>query len=298
MRRTRGFTLIELLVVIAIIALLASILVPTLVKAREIAKRTICLANLNGIGKAIVLDKSNNNDEFPYIFGGDPIQPTDWNVALQAVGPGKLAVDANAPNAYGMSSDNATKSSNPVETLNKLVYFNYVDWKVFRCPSVSGEVAQRIPSSSAYGFKVVSNGTIGIFVDYAIHPTRTYLKNAAHAAPAGFVNAAPLSDNLEGEFGFLCDQVTLGDPNVQYTSGKVKGLSDKSNHKTDGINVLYVSWSSRWMQSSSGEGVAPRIFVQNLDPNGSNDTGSGDPNTGWNVEVPKYRTDSVCVGAW
>lgn len=48
----RGFTLIELLAVIAIIAVLVGIILPTLGGARESARRTACLANLNQIGLA------------------------------------------------------------------------------------------------------------------------------------------------------------------------------------------------------------------------------------------------------
>lgn len=64
-RRSRGFTLIELLVVVAIIALLISILLPSLAKAREQARRTACASNLGSFGRACITYSEGNNAFLP-----------------------------------------------------------------------------------------------------------------------------------------------------------------------------------------------------------------------------------------
>ncbi len=67
--KRKAFTLIELLVVIAIIALLVSILMPALNKAREQAKRTVCVSHLSAVGKLLFVYVQDYNDMLPPMGG-------------------------------------------------------------------------------------------------------------------------------------------------------------------------------------------------------------------------------------
>lgn len=85
--KSRGFTLIELLVVIAIIALLISILLPSLTRARELAKATNCASNLRGLMQAVYLYANDHQDRIVSAglsHGGTGDEHAAWINTLKA----------------------------------------------------------------------------------------------------------------------------------------------------------------------------------------------------------------------
>jgi prepilin-type N-terminal cleavage/methylation domain-containing protein len=86
MKKRNGFTLIELLVVVAIIAVLIGILLPSLTRARELARRAVCSSNLRQIMVAVNSYANTFNDKVA--AGGHDWLPSwvQWQVPLFRVG--------------------------------------------------------------------------------------------------------------------------------------------------------------------------------------------------------------------
>lgn len=127
--KKHGFTLIELLVVIAIIAVLAAILFPVFVNAREKARQTSCLSNMEQLGKAMRMYV----DDWGYYPG---VAPLEW--LQQFASPGNKTgswvwFDGSWNGVHPDSIANASWSVNP--TKGSLWRYTNKSRKIYVCPS-------------------------------------------------------------------------------------------------------------------------------------------------------------------
>ncbi len=153
-RGALGFTLIELLVVISIIAILISILLPALAKARELANRAVCMANIRGIIQSMVTYAQSNNGTFPtqvimneggYAYENQPINSEGGGGGFT----GQTAAEVVQQWYFQGASPYNTHNNqvNPLANLWFLVLQGYTTPASFVCPSDPLAVA---PSGLAY----------------------------------------------------------------------------------------------------------------------------------------------------
>ncbi len=273
MKSKKAFTLIELLVVVAIIALLIAILLPSLARAREMARRSMCASNLRQIGLAMIQYAQTNNDSFPKVnspTGGD-ILGTNTSTG-GSIGTTGVEDDAYFRNLHDDGVDYPFDSANNDDnradegedkTVSSCVWllcrtdYQPVDTKVFVCPSVKKKYNKQDPMSDAghrrgpkYFSDFYVDPTVGALITYSFHNPWIGPWDTTTPKPA-FVIAGDENNGI--------------DP----TDDGNKDNSNSANHSQEGQNIMAVDASVKFVKTVHAGLNDDNIYTSYVDGSGA-----------------------------
>jgi prepilin-type N-terminal cleavage/methylation domain-containing protein/prepilin-type processing-associated H-X9-DG protein len=286
--RRKGFTLVELLVVIGIIALLISILLPSLNRARETANRVKCGSNMRQIGQAIQLYANENKGNYPrtrYVSTGATNGSYDGTNSNVAVDP------------FTTPGSSRIKDNDVIAAMFLLIRTQDITPEVFICPSSNDE-------KDVYG--AVAGISAQCKVSFTAAKNLSYSMANPYPDTNGVNNSYKLNATTGAEFAIAGDKNPAGAPNYtglttanELSSQKDMQLANSPNHQGQGENVLYGDGHAEFQQNPFCGSKRDCIYTVSGSTDGSTTTKRVNPTNGGGSGVcwPSWSGDSVLLPA-
>ena len=218
-RNRKAFTLIELLVVIAIIALLISILLPSLSRARELSKRTVCAANLRGIGQAMYIYAQDDPQVFPAINANKSV------TVMTLFGGWTNQPQPNNPWRLNTGGTQIYNGPSPTVDMWTVVRANNTTPKQFICPSTTDTPDPAQDTTAYYDFLGATN--LSYAYQYQHDPDRRIIGTSSEPSFPFMADANPYLKGGETTVALNTDR-----------QGPFRGNS-KNHTNREGQNVLF-----------------------------------------------------------
>lgn len=277
--KRKGFTLIELLVVVAIIALLISILLPSLSRARELAKRAVCASNLRGIGQGNHIYSNDNNESFPqhyFLYTGTP--PALPDTGIQYVGMlGTTATLSirNTTSPTTTDTDGIPTTSHPSRSMFLLIIGGQSTPGQFICPS-SGDIEDNLrnyggdastgtesaaqPGKNRFDFRGYDKLSYGYQVPYGKRARPTQKMDVrmvmnADKGPyfrAGTPNPAAAQSAPDAASGILPPTAWGQAVDILKRNNDDWRPYNSANHSGEGQEALFVDGHADWLKKPIG----------------------------------------------
>jgi prepilin-type N-terminal cleavage/methylation domain-containing protein/prepilin-type processing-associated H-X9-DG protein len=286
----KGFTLVELLVVIGIIALLISILLPSLNRARETANRVKCGSNLRQIGQAILLYSNENKGAYPRTI----YDATKGNNFHKDTSNGGTVTDPFKTSPW----TGTTYVNDPIMAMFLLIRTQDITAEVFVCPSSNdekdtygGTSATPAPGASSQNKTSFSADKNLSYSFINVYPDNNAISNGYKANATTGAEIAICSDkNPAGSQTYNgLSKVT------EVSSAKDMQTANSPNHQGQGENVLYGDGHAEFQANPFCGQLKDCIYTRSGSTNGSVTNSKAVPTNGNANTIPSWAGDSVLL---